>query len=152
KYLVNVNVLTTGFDAPNVDCVVLLRPTLSPGLYYQMVGRGFRLHPSKHDCLVLDFGGNVLRHGPVDQLSVRTPAKNGNGVGPLKACPGCGSLVHTGYARCPHCGHAFPPPERAKHAATATDGDVLSAAVTTTRYVVHDVYYSVHAKRGAAED
>ena len=44
KYLVNVNVLTTGFDAPNIDCVVLLRPTASPGLYYQMVGRSFRLH------------------------------------------------------------------------------------------------------------
>ena len=43
KYLVNVNVLTTGFDAPNIDCVAMLRPTLSPGLYYQMVGRGFRL-------------------------------------------------------------------------------------------------------------
>ncbi|MGE3809855.1 MAG: DEAD/DEAH box helicase, partial [Gemmataceae bacterium] len=61
KYLVNVNVLTTGFDAPNIDCVVLLRPTLSPGLYYQMVGRGFRLHPDKENCLILDFGGNVLR-------------------------------------------------------------------------------------------
>ncbi|MBT6156631.1 MAG: DEAD/DEAH box helicase [Planctomycetaceae bacterium] len=54
KYLCNVNVLTTGFDAPNIDCVVMLRPTLSPGLYYQMVGRGFRLSPGKQDCLVLD--------------------------------------------------------------------------------------------------
>jgi len=62
KYLVNVNILTTGFDAPGIDCVALLRPTLSPGLYYQQVGRGFRLHPAKQNCLVLDFGGNVLRH------------------------------------------------------------------------------------------
>ena len=61
KYLANVNVLTTGFDAPNIDCVVLLRPTASPGLYYQMTGRGFRLHESKTDCLVLDYGGNILR-------------------------------------------------------------------------------------------
>jgi len=68
RYLANVNVLTTGFDAPNVDCVALLRPTASPGLYYQMVGRGFRLAPGKDDCLVLDFGGNVVRHGPVDAL------------------------------------------------------------------------------------
>jgi DNA repair protein RadD len=59
KYLCNVNVLTTGFDAPHIDCVALLRPTMSPGLYYQMVGRGFRLHPGKQNCLVLDFGGNV---------------------------------------------------------------------------------------------
>ena len=47
-------------------CVVMLRPTMSAGLYYQMVGRGFRLHLGKHNCLVVDFGGNVLRHGPVD--------------------------------------------------------------------------------------
>ena len=46
-------------------------PTMSPGLYYQMVGRGFRLHPGKQNCLVLDFGGNVLRHGPVDQIRSR---------------------------------------------------------------------------------
>ena len=83
KYLCNVNVLTTGFDAPNVDCVTMLRPTLSPGLYYQMVGRGFRLCTGKADCLVLDFGGNVLRHGPVDAIRV-TEVNNGNGDAPAK--------------------------------------------------------------------
>ena len=57
KYLCNVNVLTTGFDAPHIDCVALVRPTMSPGLYYQMVGRGFRLHPGKTDCLILDYTG-----------------------------------------------------------------------------------------------
>ena len=51
KYLANVNVLTTGFDAPHIDCVALVRPTMSPGLYYQMVGRGFRLHPGKQNCI-----------------------------------------------------------------------------------------------------
>ena len=75
KYLVNVNVLTTGFDAPNVDCVVLLRPTLSPGLYYQMVGRGFRLCEGKADCLILDFGGNVQRHGPINRIRVEKKSK-----------------------------------------------------------------------------
>ena len=68
RYLANVNVLTTGFDAPNIDCVALLRPTMSPGLFYQMCGRGFRLHSGKQNCLVLDFGGNVMRHGPVDEI------------------------------------------------------------------------------------
>ncbi len=79
KYLANVNVLTTGFDAPNIDCIALLRPTMSPGLFYQMCGRGFRLFSGKLDCLVLDFGGNVLRHGPVDQIRIREVAGNGNG-------------------------------------------------------------------------
>ena len=67
KYLVNVGVLTTGFDAPNTDCVVLLRPTASPGLYYQMVGRGFRLSPTKSTDLL----GHVIIKalGVGDQLN-----------------------------------------------------------------------------------
>ena len=84
KYLCNVNVLTTGFDAPNVDCVVLLPPTLSPDFYYQMVGRGFRLHPGNQNCLVLDFGGNVLRHGPMDGIKVKASGVSGNGQAPAK--------------------------------------------------------------------
>ena len=96
KYLANVNVLTTGFDAPNIDCVGLLRPTMSPGLFYQMCGRGFRLHPGKQDCLVLDFGGNVLRHGPVDQIRIPDRIPNGAGVAPAKECPQCSSLIAAG--------------------------------------------------------
>jgi len=49
RFLCNVNVLTTGFDAPHIDCVSLVRPTMSPGLYYQMGGRGFRLHDTKEN-------------------------------------------------------------------------------------------------------
>jgi DNA repair protein RadD len=152
KYLCNVNVLTTGFDAPNVDCVVLLRPTLSPGLYYQMVGRGFRLHPGKHNCLVLDFGGNVVRHGPVDGIKVKGSGASGNGQTPAKECPQCQSVIAAGYARCPDCGYEFPPPERGKHDAKASSAGILSGQVTTTRYVVEDVFYSVHKKRGAPDD
>lgn len=151
KYLCNVNVLTTGFDAPNIDCVAMLRPTLSPGLYYQMVGRGFRMHPDKTDCLVLDFGGNVLRHGPVDQITLSQRAGEGNGAAPAKECPQCQTVVAAGYARCPECGYEFPPPERARHDAKASDAGILSGQVTATRYPVEDVYFSVHVKRDAQE-
>lgn len=151
KFLCNVNVLTTGFDAPNIDCVVLLRPTASPGLYYQMVGRGFRLHPDKQDCLVLDYGGNVLRHGPVDQIEVK-PKSSGNGEAPAKECPECSSIVAAGYANCPDCGFEFPPPERGKHESKASEEGVLSGQVTLTKYSVTDVFYSVHTKRDADED
>ncbi|WP_205742510.1 DEAD/DEAH box helicase [Halomonas borealis] len=58
KYLVNVAVLTTGFDAPHVDLIAILRPTESVGLYQQIVGRGLRLAPGKRDCLILDYAGN----------------------------------------------------------------------------------------------
>ncbi|MHC6527044.1 DEAD/DEAH box helicase [Vibrio proteolyticus] len=58
KYLVNVSVLTTGFDAPHVDLIAILRPTESVSLYQQIVGRGLRLSPGKKECLVLDYAGN----------------------------------------------------------------------------------------------
>lgn len=151
KYLCNVNVLTTGFDAPHIDCVALLRPTLSPGLYYQMVGRGFRLHPSKANCLVLDFGGNVMRHGPVDQIKLKE-RDIGFGQAPVKECPACLSVIAAGYARCPDCGYEFPPPERSQHDAKATSAGILSGQVTNTKYAVQDVFYRVHHKRGAADD
>jgi len=151
KYLVNVNVLTTGFDAPNIDCVALLRPTNSPGLYYQMVGRGFRLHTGKADCLVLDFGGNILRHGPVDDLQV-TDRSGAAGEAPAKECPECQAVIHAAYATCPECGYEFPPPERQRHDRQASTEGILSGDVTETEYEVTDVYYTVHVKRGAPED
>ena len=58
KYLVNVSVLTTGFDAPHVDMIAILRPTQSVSLYQQIIGRGLRLSPNKQDCLVIDYTGN----------------------------------------------------------------------------------------------
>jgi superfamily II DNA or RNA helicase len=58
RYLVNVSVLTTGFDAPHVDLIAILRPTESVSLYQQIVGRGLRLAPGKTDCLILDYAGN----------------------------------------------------------------------------------------------
>jgi DNA repair protein RadD len=148
KYLANVNVLTTGFDAPNVDCVAMLRPTLSPGLYYQMVGRGFRLAEGKSDCLVLDFGGNVLRHGPVDAIRL-ADSNSATGEAPAKQCPECDALIHAAYAVCPECGHAFPP-RQVKHASVASDEAIVSGAKGPSRVEapVDDVSYHVHHKRG----
>jgi DNA repair protein RadD len=150
-YLVNVNVLTTGFDAPNIDCIAMLRPTMSPGLYYQQVGRGFRIHESKQDCLVLDFGGNVLRHGPVDQVRISERFQS-DGEAPAKECPECHSLVAAGYRVCPECGYEFPPPERSRHDPKATTAGILSGEATTTEHAIQEVFYSVHQKRDAPDD
>jgi DNA repair protein RadD len=146
KYLCNVNVLTTGFDAPHIDCVALVRPTMSPGLYYQMVGRGFRLHPGKADCLVLDFGGNVIRHGPVDAIRIEEPSK-GEGGAPAKECPRCHALIAAGYQVCPECGHQFPDPSKQKHEARASTEGILSGQVTREEHHVSETTYHVHMKR-----
>jgi len=149
KYLCNVNVLTTGFDAPNIDCIAMLRPTMSPGLFYQMCGRGFRLYENKKDCLVLDFGGNILRHGPVDCLRVSDAAVKGNGDAPAKECPECCEIIHAAYARCPACGYEFPPPEKTKHDTTASSEGILSDQASVNEYDVQEVLYNVHTKKGA---
>lgn len=149
KYLANVNILTTGFDAPHIDCIALLRPTMSPGLYYQMVGRGFRLHPGKNDCLVLDFAGNVERHGPVDQLDAWEVGPKKPGTAPVKECPNCHSHVAAAALTCPECGYLFPVEEKPKHVETATTAGVISGQETIEEYAVSAVTYRVHEKCGA---
>jgi DNA repair protein RadD len=87
KYLVNISVLTTGFDAPHVDFIAILRPTESVSLYQQIVGRGLRLSESKTDCLVIDYAGNGfnLFHPEVGDK------KGDSDNEPVQVlCPGCG--------------------------------------------------------------
>ncbi len=87
KYLVNVSVLTTGFDAPHVDFIAILRPTQSVSLYQQIVGRGLRLDAGKKDCLVIDYAGNnVNLYHP--EVGEKKPHSDSEPVQVL--CPGCG--------------------------------------------------------------
>ncbi len=109
KYLLNVEILTTGFDFPEIDFLVLLRPTMSPGLYYQMVGRGFRIAKNKKDCLILDYGGNILRHGPVDRIHLPESKKRRNvnkSEEKAKVCPKCNSILQINADQC-DCGFIF---------------------------------------------
>jgi DNA repair protein RadD len=108
--LTNANVLTTGFDYPDIDLIAMLRPTMSASLYVQMAGRGMRPKSAAKECLVLDFAGNVSRHGPI--TNVKPPKKKGEGTGeaPIKLCPECSEIVHMSVRECPACGFAFPPP------------------------------------------
>ena len=151
KFLANVNVLTTGFDAANTDCIVLLRPTNSAGLLIQMVGRGTRLHPDKKDCLVLDYGGNIMRHGPVDMIQVKEPG-SGTGEAPAKKCPECLLLIHAAYQKCPECGYEFPAPESNNLKSHSTAVGIISGQFNDEEFEVGDVYYSVHSKRGAGPE
>lgn len=147
RCLVNIGVCAVGFDAPNVDCVALLFPTASPGRFYQACGRGFRIAPEKKDCLVLDFGGNTLRHGPVDDLSIPSRQTKTGKEAPAKECPGCGALIHASYTTCPECGHEFKR-EMAKHEGQATTVPILREEFTQ---MVSRVFYAVHTKKGSPE-
>lgn len=121
--LVNVDVLTTGFDAPNVDCLVFLRPTASRGLWVQMLGRGTRCNyapgydigtrdgrlaaiaaSSKRDCLVLDYVGNAAMLGAINEDYEEHKKQAGQGGEPMtKDCPGCKAKLHLSAMRC-ECG------------------------------------------------
>lgn len=99
--LVNIATLTTGWDAPRLSCIVLMRPTKSLVLYLQIVGRGLRLHESKADTLVLDYGENLERFGPIDQA---TPAAKRKGPPKTQVCEHCESLISFFAFNCPDCG------------------------------------------------
>jgi len=139
RALTNAQVLTTGFDAPGTDLIALLRPTLSTGLYVQMMGRGTRVSgldlnnyesaadrvsaiasSSKPNCRVLDYAGNIRRHGPVDCIVIRDKVSRGQAEGEEKAaadsvkareCDQCGVLVAIQTRICPHCGFELSPPK-----------------------------------------
>ena len=151
KYCANVSVMTTGLDVPNIDCVVMLRPTASPGLLLQCAGRGFRLSPEtgKRECLFLDFGGNILRHGPLDMIRVKEPGAGKGGDAPAKKCPQCLALIHAAYAKCPQCGFEFPPSEKSNLSDKASSAGIISGQIDYTDYDVQDIYYCVHEKRHA---
>lgn len=151
KYLANVNVLTTGFDAPHIDAISLLRPTMSPGLYYQMCGRGFRIHPGKSDCLVLDFGGNIARHGPIDDLNQAKEKGPGGGAAPVKKCPECYEYLPIAEKQCPYCGYVFPERKTVTHDAVAAEDEILSGDRRARTLAVRETRYQIHKGRGGRD-
>tara|TARA_R110000751_G_scaffold201530_3_gene306257 strand:- start:1722 stop:2498 length:777 start_codon:yes stop_codon:yes gene_type:complete len=125
KCIVNVDILTTGFDAPDIDLIAMLRPTQSPILHVQALGRGMRISPGKDHCLVLDFAGNVARLGPINDVTVRTIAKReGNGKPRMKECPNCQGYLHTAAKQCEYCEYEFPVIEKIQ--LNAFEGDIVA--------------------------
>ena len=145
RALTGCDVFTTGFDAPKVDLVALLRPTMSPGLYVQMCGRGTRRADGKTNCMLLDFGGNVMRHGPIDDVSVDI----GKGRKLQKECPSCQGIIPIAAKICPDCGHEFPTgaskPRLVVHNKTA---DEISPLGPVTTFKVQRIEVAEHHKPG----
>ena len=141
--LVNNGVLTTGFDAPFVDMIPILRATKSPGLWVQILGRGTRpcfapgydlstregrldaiRYSEKPNCLVLDFAGNTKRLGPINDPVLPKAKGKGKGAAPVRDCVNCPAMFHASLRFCPNCGHEYPP--EIKFKAKADSSELIS--------------------------
>jgi len=112
-----------------------------------MVGRGMRIANGKEDCLLLDFAGNVLRHGPVDRVKAKKPGEPAEGDAPFKSCPECQTYVHAAVRVCPDCNYEWPAPIPKIDRKAAEDA-VLSSQIAAKPVWIDRVTYSRHHKRG----
>ena len=124
RALVNCEVATTGFDIPSIDCIAMLRPTMSKGLCVQMLGRGTRQAEGKLNCLVLDFAGNIERHTPLDELTdlQKSPAREAQ-----DAAEEAARLARV---------------RAAQHRTMASLDDPMGRGAGTVTYAVHRVEYA----------
>jgi DNA repair protein RadD len=150
--LVTVLALSVGFDVPDVDCIIWCRPTRSPVLYVQGMGRGTRIADGKTDCLVLDFTDTVERLGPVDTIKGRAKKTSGTQEAPYCICPECGDRNHAAALVCVSCGAFIKDPPPPKVEATVSYAQLISSfRIKEEPIVTHDISlitYSVHTKIG----
>ncbi len=149
--LINVGVLTTGFDWPECDLLLVMRPTASQSLYVQMYGRGMRKAHGKEYCLALDYGHNIARHGPLIDIRVSNPIPKDETGEPIdakvKTCKACREVVPVQARQCFACGYQFPVKKReAKHANKHDTSDPLKERGPELIDVVR-VEYSRHVKQ-----
>lgn len=156
KALVNANKLTTGFDHPPIDMIVMLRPTMSPVLWIQMLGRGTRPYDGSNDkfpyvkenCLVLDFAGNTKRLGPINDpiKPKKHTAKGTPGDAPIRICPHCGVYNHASIRFCINCGQEFVF-ETKLFKTSSTDELIRTDNSVVELFEVNKVLYNLHIKR-----
>jgi len=102
--LINVATLTTGWDAPRLACIVNARPTMSTGLFLQIVGRGLRLHPSKSETILLDYGKNLERFGMIERVKpVLEDRKHHDEADLVTSCKVCNTVVSVYELECLFC-------------------------------------------------
>lgn len=166
RALVNNNVLTTGFDYPPIDLIIMLRPTMSPGLWVQMLGRGTRpwvdggyidvsgkgemlyIEGGKQNCLVLDFAGNTRRLGPINDPVIPKRRSGEKGDAPVKICEVCGVYNHTSARFCVNCGTEFVF-ETKILAHAGTDELLRSELPIVETFDIDRVFYHLHEKQGS---
>lgn len=171
---VNNNILTTGFDHPPIDLILVLRPTQSTVLWIQMLGRGTRPYDpkkldmnkrdeyelamafpeAKENCLVLDFAGNTRRLGPINDPVVPRKRGQGGGQAPVKVCPKCNCYVHASVRFCTgilqnnsKCDHEFVFETKLKQGAS-TEELIRGELPVVEVFKVDHINYSRHQKVG----
>ena len=144
KAIVNVNVLTTGFNDPEIDLIAMLRPTKSPIIHVQTIGRGLRIADGKDHCLILDFSGNTERLGPINDVHVYKKRKStGEGEAITKRCPACDCIHHPSVKICDNCGHKFEFKSGLNINSTAAE---IIASTRINWFDVSGINYVVHSK------
>lgn len=152
RHITNSDILTTGHDVPFLDCITLLRKTMSPGLLIQMCGRGFRPFDYKENCLVLDFANNLRLHGPIDLIEMEPQTKKKKrGEAPEKNCPVCFEWVAAQVKTCPYCGHKFEFEENPPHDPTAANDAILSFDEKPNIVRADRMSFTRHIKEGSPD-
>lgn len=149
RAIINNNILTTGFDFPPIDLIVMLRPTMSPGLWVQMLGRGSRIFDGKENCLVLDFAGNTKRLGPINNVILPMSGRGRKKVtrkAPVKVCEICRTINPLSARNCFACGAEFPKTYNIK--SKPSELDVVAKGPMIEVLSVTNVGYVKHTKKG----
>jgi DNA repair protein RadD len=145
RAVVNVDILTTGLDVPDIDLIAMLRPTMSPVVHVQTIGRGLRVADGKDHCLVLDFAGNTARLGPINDVQIRARKKGQKGRKLVKVCPNCKALQAPASKFCDVCGYEFK--FLTKLSTTASTAEVVRTTKAEWHFV-SDIRYNLHEKQG----
>lgn len=165
RVLVNVDILTTGFDFPAIDLIIMLRPTKSPIIHVQTAGRGLRpVYASGYDlstiqgrldaiansqkphCLLLDFAGNTQRLGMINDPMIKKPSmKKGEGGAITKDCPECDFINHGAARVCCNCGHEFQ--IKTKLTMTASEEEIIKKAPDEKKEWIAPKWVSVSGVR-----
>lgn len=167
RAIANANILTTGYDDPEIDLILVLRPTASPVLWVQMLGRGTRVVYAegydlstmegrlaaiaagpKQNCLVLDFAGNTRSLGPINDPVI--PRKKGEkaGVAPIKECEVCNTYNHASVRFCCACGSPFTFTTKLKEAASTKDLIKDFEPPQTEIFKVDNITYQAYQRPG----
>lgn len=146
--MVNMDMLTTGFDHRPIDLISDMQPTRSTGKHVQKYGRGTRPSPetNKLNCLGLDFARNVANLGPINDPKLpRKPGESGPGDAPIRICDGCGMYNHASARVCVSCGQEFE--FAAKLFATSGTNAIIRTDDAQIEYFeVNKVLYNPHIK------